>query len=605
MNLLYIIDKNLSSEEEYILDEGIFEVTPAIAMFAFKDSVARKLSAAKEKISHPVANITGHIAVAKEKAKAKTTGRSGNKDDDNVYTLTKEQKKAMAYIYKKYGPQLVNDIEKFRNDVMLSYSIIKRNVARNHSLNNKEIFGMTKEEYYKYRESGRKKIEKKGTYFKDYDDLSSKQREAREALEDTQKKYDDFKDGKIIDLTSTNIEKVLDEAGLGRKELKGWADSELEKTATKINEVMDWLQDPKRANGENIRVQGRSGAYKAKYQSREQLENYLNDLREHGIFHANGERAEDNNHHGSFKAAFANYLLRREKIREIKSNSTNADFKRFYEKVLKDAIDSAKKIYDEKFNNYLSLKGTVELNQYEKKIWGRKITGVEYSGKIDDWYLKIKPEDFIETKYYQKSDKIIKAEKEFDKALKTLERKLKKVMSPEDVEYCRKLKLFNSFLTVKELRDSKNMFNTEKPVASKNKEDLSEMIKSALSKEYNSMKDLETEQSKVKSAIEGSRLSGEEEKLYKEFMKRMDPKRGSTATKTDRTKLTSVINKINNTVYTGKTQAVEDLKELESTISDFKEVNGEEELKPFIYEINKAKGNLNAFINGGKDNASE
>ena len=73
---------------------------------------------------------------------------------------------------------------------------------------NKEVFGMTKEEYFKYRESGRKNIEKKGTYFTDHDELNKKQIEAREALNDAEEKYNSFKEGKLIDLSAANIEKI-------------------------------------------------------------------------------------------------------------------------------------------------------------------------------------------------------------------------------------------------------------------------------------------------------------------------------------------------------------------------------------------------------------
>ena len=41
---------------------------------------------------------------------------------------------------------------------------------------------------------------------------------------------------------------------------------------------------------------------------------------------------------------------------------------------------------------------------------------------------------------------------------------------------------------------------------------------------------------------------------------------------------------------------MEDQKELEDTISDFKEINGEEEFKQFETNVNRAKGKLAAFL---------
>lgn len=605
MNLLNIIEEELSSDEVFVIEEGLFEVSPAIAMFAFKDSVLNKLSKIGKVALSPVENAVGKVATKVEQTKAKTIGRSGNDDNDTVYSFTKEQKQAMAYIYKKYGPQLVNDIEKFRKDVMIPYSIVKRNVAKNKMITNKEILGMTKEDYYKYRESGRKKIEKKGSYFKDSNDLKEKQIEARKALTLAKEKLEDFKAGKIVDLTSTNIEKILDEAGIGRKELNGWTDVELEKTATAVADVMRRLEDPSYQSGENIRVGGKANSSKATYRSRDEYENYLKKLQERGYSYANDKNTDDGNHHGSFKDAFAIYMLRREKIREIKSNSLNSDFKKFYEKVLKDAIDGAQRIYDEKFNNYVSLKGTVELNQFEKKIWGLKMTGIEYSGDINDWYLKIKPEDFKETKYTQKSEKILKAEKDMDKSLKQLERKLKKVMSEEDLAMCRKYRLFNNFLTVKELRDSKDMFKTEIPKIEssnsikKNEDNFSEKLSAAMSKEYSSIKELEDARNELNKEAKEAKLSKEDKEKLKSFNSRINPKNGSKVTKIDRAKINEIINKINTSVYTGKTQASDDLKQLNDVISDFRELYGEEELKRFEFDINKAKGKLSAFLNGG------
>ena len=606
MKLEDIINKNLYEAEiddVVVIEEGIFSVSPVVAALAFKDNVVDKLSTKMEKISHPVSSAVGNISAAAEKIKAKTIGRSGNKDDDTVYALTKEQKKIMAQIYRKYGAEMVNEISKFRQDVMVPYSIIKRSVSKNRMLSNKEVLGMTKEDYFKYRESGRKKIEKKGSYFKDHDDLNKKQIEAREALEDAEEKYNSFKNGKLIDLSAANIEKILDEAGLGRKNLGGWTDVELEKTSTEIEKTLNLLKDENRAEGDAVRVTGRKNSYKAGRLSRAHLELYLKNLQERGYSYAKGEKTEDSNHHGSFKDAFALYALRREEIKKIRGSSLNKDYIKFYDKVLGDAIAAAKKIYEEKYNNFISLKGSVELNSFEKKIWGRKSTGKEYSGNIDDWYLKIKPEDFGETKYFAKSEKIIQAEKEMDRLLKQLERKLKSVMSEEDIALCRKYRLFNNFLTVKELRNPGAMFKGAGEISkgqnsSSSSEDFGERLKEALSKDYNSIRDLEIERDKIKKDAKGKKLSGEEKELLKQLEGRINPKGSSKITKVDRNKINNVIEKINNTTYTGKTQALDDQKELEDTISDFREVNGEEELKQFEASINRAKGKLAAFLEG-------
>lgn len=602
MNLKELIGEEFSDDNTYILDEGLFKVNPLIAAMAFKDGAVEKIKSAAGKATHPIANAVGSAAAGIERMKAKTMGKSGSKDDDTVYALTKEQKKVMAYIYRKYGAEMVNAIHKFRDEVMIPYSIIKRGVARNKTLTNSETLGMTKEEYYRYRESGRRKIERKGTYFKDSEDLRERQAKAREALIDAKDKLQKFEDGKIISLTDAGFEKLFDELNLGRSKQNGWTDRELEQTVTRIKELENILKDPKRVENGQVRISGRGGSYKASYMSKEAVQKEIDSLRGHGYSYTIGKKTDDDNHHGSFKDALAVYLMRKEQIAEIKSVSLDSEYRAFYRKVLKDAIDSAQKIYDEKFGNYVSLKGEQELNSYEKKIWGLRPTGREMSGDINDWYLKLKPEDFKETKYYKKSDKIVKAEKEMDRALKALERKLKSVMSEEDVALCRRYRLFSNFLTVKELKSSKDLFKggDAKALPKAAEPDFADRLDAALQKEYNSIRELEAEQQELRDASKGARLSKEDRAKLSEFLRRINPENGSTATKTDRSRLAAVLKKVNSAVYTGKTEVAEASRELEDTISDFREVNGEKELAPFAAEIAAARGKLASFEKGAR-----
>lgn len=600
MNLKEIVNNELNSEEVYVIEEGVFNVSPAIAFFAFKDSVVEKMIS---KIK-PIKSAIGAIAIGAEKVKANVLGQSGFKDNDTIYALTKEQKQVMAYIYKKYkkNAEIINEIIKFRKEVMPAYNLIKRNVAKGKSLTNKEIHGMTKEDYYRFRESGRKKIEKSGTYFKDSKELGNKQVQAREALAKLEKTYEDFKQGKIINISSTNVEKILDEIGYGRKNLYGWSESELERTLTAINHIRERINNPNLQKGGYTRMDGRA------YQSTASLEDRIKELEENGYSEVYGKKSklEVGEHHGSFADAFTIYKARHLAKPEIKNNFSNSKYKQYCEKVLKDSIEAAKKVYNEKFDNYVSLKGSIELNRYEKKIWGLKLTGVKFSGNINDWYLKIKPEDFIDTKYYKKSDNVIKAEKEMDRKLKALERKLRSVMSEEDVALCRRYRLFNNFLTIKELRSADSLFKNEKIPSSNSSEsstnkniDIGELLDSAIGKHYTSIRELENQQEKVKEAVKGKKLTIEEKKKYDDFMHRIDPKK-SEATKTDTNKLNNLIEKINNTAYTGKTQAEEDFKKLEDVADDYKTVNGESEYKKFVYDIDRARGKLLKYIEGGK-----
>ena len=593
MNFQEIINEELTTDTNYILEEGLFKISPAIAYFAFKDGVVSKTNKLKEKAEDADIAIKQKI----EKVKAKTIGRSGNEDDDTVYTYTKEQKKFLAQIYKKYGAAIVNQISEFRTNVMAPYNVIKRYVAKNHMSTDKQVLGMTKEEYYRYRESGRRKIEKRGSYFKDSEDMRKEQIKAREALEKAREVYSQFREGNNVDLSATNLEKIFDEAGLGIKKLNGWTQNELATTSHEIERLQNILKTETPTNG-RYKISGSLRTGSAVMMTKEEIEYRISALMEKGITNVNGRPNDNGNRaYGSFKDAFSIYMLRREKINEIKTASLNSEYKKMYDKVLKDGINSAQKIYDTKFNNYMGLKGTIELNQYEKKIWKKKLLGTEYSGDINDWELKIKPEDFKGVTYKEKSPKILKAEKDIDRELKRFERSLLKVMSEEDVALCKKYRLFNNFLTVKQLRDPENMFKKGEAKLSNETGDINEKIDSIIEKDYDSIKELEDAQEKLRKLIKGEKLSASEKNRCEDFLNKISPK-SSDIKKSDKKALEEILNRIKENEYS-RVAAENESKELEDAINDFKRLNGDDEIKAYIYDINKAKDKLSLAIKGG------
>lgn len=588
MNFQDIINEELSTDTNYILEEGIFKVSPTVAFFVFKDNVLEKVNKAKQKAKDLKIDAEQKV----EKAKAKYLGRSGDSDSDTVYSYTNEQKQVLAQIYKKYGPKIVNSIKDFRINVMAPYQVIKREVAKNYMVSDKERFGMTKEEYYQYRESGRRKIEKSKTYFKDSKEMNDKQEAARKALNDARKSYEDFKSNNNFNLSAVDIDKVFEKAGLGIKELKGWTLAELASTASEIERLQRILKEPPLSSGK-YKISGSERTGSAITLSKEEMQYRINALREKGITNVNNRPNKNNNKpFGSFKDAFAIYLLRKEEVQKIRENSNFSEYRKFYENVLKDGIDAAQKIYDDKYNNYMKLKSTITLNQYEKKIWGLKVLGSKYSGDINDWKLKIKPEDFKGVEYKEKSPKILKAEKDIDRELKRFERSLLKVMSEEDVALCKKYRLFNNFLTVKQLKNPDNIFKKgEIKMSSDGAGDLDEKIDSIIEKDYDSIKELENAQDKLKNLINGEKLDSETKSRCEKFLNKLNPK-NTNGKKTGKVDLEEYLNRIIDSDYS-KTSAINELKTLEDKISDFKKLNDESELKQFTYSINKAKDKLN------------
>lgn len=598
MKLEEIISSQLKSDSSYVLEEGLFKVSPIVAFYAFKDDVIGKINKVKDSVKDKEINAKQGI----EKIKAQTVGKSGSKDDDIVYSYTKEQRKILAQIYKKYGSEIIKQLDDFRKNVAIPYQVIKREVAKNYMTSDKQVLGLTKEEYYKYRESGRRKIERRKDYFKNSEELKKEQDKARIALKDAKKTLEAFKSNGNFDLSAINLEKVFDESGIGIKKLNGWSQNELDSTLSKIESLQKILKDPKNEKDGKFKISGSERTGSAIFLSKEDIEYKIISLREKGISNvdANGHRDDSKTKqpYGSFKDAFSIYLLRRDKIKEIKNFSLNSEYKKFYEKVLEDGIKAAQKIYDTKFSNYMNLKNNITLNQYETKIWKRKLLGVEYSGDINDWELKIKPEDFKGVQYKEKSPKILAAEKEFDRELKKLERNLLKVMSEEDLSICRKYKLFNNFLTVKQLKDPSSMFKNETikiSPASSEGGDIVEKIDSIIEKDYDSIKDLEKAQAKIKTILSTEVLSNADKLRCEAFLKKLNPK--NTGVKSDKKELEEYLDKVLSGYYS-KTTAINELKTLKDKIEDFKKVNDEYELKRFNYNINKAKDKLEFIARG-------
>lgn len=595
MKLIDLLDKELETDYSIPLEEDIgnlFKISPALAFFAFKDNVITKAKDASNAIKDKAEDLDISLKQKKEIKAAKNNSRSGNFDDDTVYTYTKEQKQFLTKLYKKYGSSIIKEINDFRVNVAAPYQVIKREVAKNHMITDKTRVGMTKEEYYKYRESGRRKIEKMKDYFKDSSDSGLEAEKARRALEEARKTYYDFKNGKNVDLSAVNIEKLFDEAGIGLSKLNGYSLDELGSTYGEIKRLQNILKAGPNAEG-RYKISGSERTGSARTLSADDVQIRINNLREKGITSITGKKGIKNQPYGSFREAFSFYMLRREMVSDIRRNSTSANYKKFYEKVLKDALDAAQKSYDNKYSNYMGMKNTITLNSYEKKIWQPKFLGNKYSGKLEDWKLKIKPEDFKGVEYREKSPKIIEAEKAIDRETKRFERSLKEKMSEEDLSLCRKYRLFSNFLTVKQLKSSGSIFKS----LPKEPEDveIDDKIDSIISKSYSSIRELESAQSKLRNLIKGENLSDETKKKCENFLNKINPE-NETVGKTNTKDLEALIDKINSTVYS-KTSANIELKNFENTLDDFKRLNGEEALKPLNYEINQAKDKLNRILN--------
>ena len=137
------------NEEKKELNGSDFLVSPAVACFCFDsiDFEFEKDETINEDIYSDVKN------ELKALRRGKTSEVSGT-----MYKLSKEQKRALKYLKKKYGRALVKEIKEYRKNTIAPYQVVKAYNDKSRSLFAKELFGMTKEEYLKYKKSAEAKI---------------------------------------------------------------------------------------------------------------------------------------------------------------------------------------------------------------------------------------------------------------------------------------------------------------------------------------------------------------------------------------------------------------------------------------------------------------
>lgn len=624
-----VIEEDIVLTNDEIINEGIWNLTPFVAFFALKDDVINGLkNNVLVKNVEPVASKTvagvGNAGGKIESIKAKAGIRSGKGENATVYEFTKEQRKFLYEIYKKYGKEIYKYIIDFRNNVMAPYQIIKRNVAYNKKLTDKEVNGMTKEEYEASRESGRKKIIKLGTVM---DASTNSQKETNNALEAYQKllkEYNDFKNGKISSINNAEINNLLDSMDLGISSLKNWPVDELDKTYQKIKEYKNLISNGRKNAYGGIIVSGRGKNQIAR--SVEEINKDISDLEEMGItkFTSGRNAVVDNGgfRKGKFSQAYATYVLRKNTLNDIRSNNFGT-YKDEYLKLLKTELKAAQEkkfLKLEKNNNVFS---DTKFTPNEKKIWGLKITGIKNSGKLSDWYLKIKPEDFKGTKYYAKPKKVVDAENEIDRQVKIFQRKLEKTLSPEDMDKVKKYRLVNNFITFKELKDPTNLFkdtdeiekdsgvegnNEEKEFTA---EDMKKRLDELKRTNYSTILALEKEQDNVRNTI--SKFGSDDRKdlleYGKDFLNRTDPSTDEKSSRSESRDFNALVEVINNDAvaeYTNLKNVKKDLKDLMDGIADFKNNYPESnKLEALKYSIDKAKSNLNSYISSLEDNEDD
>jgi len=434
-------------EDKMIEENLVFPISPFLAFTAFKkktfdqlrnSKAFKKFSKTKEDLNPKKVKASALIAKEKIKAKAEV---GGSKEEYTTYKMTPEQVEVMADIYNKYGPELVKEINHFRENVLAPYQLIKRLIKKNKSLTSTDITGMNKDEFRSSLESGRKKIVRRGEFFEKSQALQNKLRDLEDVIKSLEGEKEKLKTGK--DLSPSVLEKVYSEFDVGEKELGGFSLENLKvtydeilknyKSLSKYNEGKDTESSP--ADILSIVQKQKS-------------------LREKG---SNKDEEGKN-----FSLALYKYMIRKSIRENFKRETGENIYKKTYIAIIDEMISDAKSRKQDVMAEFVTLRKSIDLNDKENKIWKKLPTTLsDYSGDIEKYYQKYREEDYEAPKYYDRPDELVKAEQEIENEIKRFERKLATIVSAEDLAQLKKYRLINNLITVSELKDPENLFKTQ------------------------------------------------------------------------------------------------------------------------------------------------
>ncbi|MDR0676709.1 MAG: GntR family transcriptional regulator, partial [Elusimicrobiota bacterium] len=583
--------------EEELMESFGFSVSPVVAFFTFKRKALHFL--ANNPLTAPINAIKkagkkgaakGLIATEKLKAEVESKGKKKN---DTVYRYTKEQKDFLIEIYSKYGKQIIKEIEKFRKNILAPYQLIKRLIKENRSLTNKEINGMNYEEYQKYRESGRKKIEAKPGFNKNFNDKNLQLNIARDGYQAAIKSLEDFESGK--EPRNSDTEKVLKLLGYDTKEYGGYSVLDFQRTDKIIAKYERWIQDA--IEDKDVNVKDDTNATIGTISD---VRRTINTLRKQGALKRSEtpEKETKTEKNVSFARAYINWQLRKSTRDKLRNEFGRKEYINYYQKVFQDAIKQAKEKKDELLKEFIGIRGSIELNSFEKKIWGQKLTRKsDESDEISNWYLKLKDEDFQgKEKKFAIPDSVRKAEDTVNRETKRFERRLKEIMSEDEVKELKRLRLINNLITVKEMKDPDSLFkkpeeyssedetekNIEDEPEEENNETTDEEFKTKLNDfintKYDSIMELNAAKEKLRKLIKET--DDEIVKKYNNeisnFLDKLNikPKASEKQAQTDLIDINDVQNKINELLgkkYSSADEIREEQTKLNQMITRYKE----------------------------------
>lgn len=452
-------------------------VTPAVAYFCF-DSVDFDFE-------KPVLEEDIFSDVKKEQKalkKQKTSELTGT-----AYKLSKEQKRALKYLKKKYGRALVKEIKEYRKNTLAPYQVAKTYMEKSKALYPKEILGMTKEEYLKYKKSAEDKIANMRS--NKYEDLTKEYM----GYNEKSRRLDDisgyFKDKDVDDPT---VNRLFKKYGFYSTR---FTDAEMRKYKNKLENIENKKRELiKSLAGSGEDVEKLKSEIKAAKEEANEIKTGLSkkeddtikSLRELRLINnkiGNADisdelkatlrdiidDAEDENKRitsKSFEQEYENYLMRlkiRDDIKKHKDTKYTDDYRRMFQDT-KDSFEEKKSYTAGKLAKERESK---TLNDKEKKIYELKPGMRPDTDRISDYTLKIKEDDFFEPRFYNKSEEFRDAERKIDAEIKRFERALESKMDEKDYQLLKKYRLISNLITIKNAKSAdlyeKKMAEQESP----------------------------------------------------------------------------------------------------------------------------------------------
>ena len=449
-----IILENLLSEEkeeEIILNEDIFPITPFLAYASFKKStfgaLKDKMIDAKTKVGDWARKQKADALIKREKARAGLGISSGEKDDATVYKLTNQQLNVMADIYKRHGKKIINDILEFRKNVLAPYSLIKRKVKEASRVTNKDKFGMTKAEFKAYLESGRRKIENRGEKFSEKsEDLRDRLSRITEQI-DLLKKAESRLGEEKAEFPRSILNRLYKDYKVHDADLLGFSPEELRQAENKIEAEKKEMDDL-------------LSRFKEGESNLEDIDKAIElaTRKEISIFKKDQEKPVVINQKNNFNIAIARYLFRKEILDDLREPQASR-IKQVFSKIVSEMIIDLNERRKDTVRKLSSLNNSINFNEKEALIWKVRPTASSSSGNLNDYYQALKEEDFLDAPIYiERSPELKEAEQKIENEIKRFERSLEKKIGKEDFTKLKQYRLINNLITVRELKSTTDLF---------------------------------------------------------------------------------------------------------------------------------------------------